>query len=76
MAPLVRSGLFPKRSTSAYPEPSSNPSTDGDCLGYQQYGDSRVIGLKMSEWVVERDFDALRELDDCFIEQLENLKLN
>ena len=44
------------------------------CLAFQQFGGCREVNGLMSEKVVEKDWDGLRELIDQFISLLEGLE--
>ena len=44
------------------------------CQAAQQFGGCRGINLEMSECVVSKDWDGLRELVDRFIGNLERLR--
>lgn len=43
------------------------------CLAFQQFGGCHGINLEMSQRVVEKDWDAVRDLVDRFIDILETL---
>ncbi|HKV09930.1 MAG TPA: hypothetical protein VJ725_17455 [Thermoanaerobaculia bacterium] len=45
------------------------------CLFYQQFGGCQEVSGRMSEAVVEQDWDRLRQLVDQMIEGLEKLKV-
>lgn len=45
------------------------------CLAFQQFGGCQQINLEMSERIVARDWNGLRDLVDVFIHNLETLEL-
>ncbi len=45
------------------------------CLAFQQFGGCRGVNLEMSLRVVDKDWGALRELVDRFIDHLKHLEL-